>query len=211
MKDRPLIDEINPTFIALTAMVMHHYLLAWNAGEFSVLPEFAPGGSAQYKCDTSNIDHMVNPACTDGFGCLNTDFHSSSPEVQASKIDNIHRIICQRIDMNSPEPVTAELHNDRDSIHENSLDNVPGNMIELPDNSFSCLISFAAATETSVQFSDVLPMGASAIASSCQPVPSSDSKSSSDDITSVTNISSIENMGLVDGGTIVNGTLPLGG
>jgi len=41
MKDRSLIDKINPTFIALTATAIHHCLSAWKTGEFRVPPEFA--------------------------------------------------------------------------------------------------------------------------------------------------------------------------
>jgi len=52
-----------------------------------------------------------------------------------------------------------------------------------------------------MQFSAVLPIGASAIASSSQPVPCSNSNSN--DITSITYMASVENMGLVDGSTIV--------
>jgi len=93
MKDRSLIVKINPTFIDLTATAIHHCLSAWKTGEFRVPPEFGPGGGAQRKCDTRNIHHAVNNACTDVFRRLNADFRSSSPEVQAKKIDNIRRMI----------------------------------------------------------------------------------------------------------------------
>jgi len=93
MNDRSLIDKINPTFIALTAMAIHHCLSAWKTGKLRVPPEFGPGGGAQRKCDTRNINHAVNNACTDVFCCLNADFRSSSPEVQAKKIDNICSMI----------------------------------------------------------------------------------------------------------------------
>jgi hypothetical protein len=46
MIDRSLIDKINLTFIALTAMAIPHCLSPWNAGEFPVTPEFGPGGGA---------------------------------------------------------------------------------------------------------------------------------------------------------------------
>jgi hypothetical protein len=46
MKDKSLIDKINPTFIALTATAIHHCLWAWNTGEFRVPLEFGSGGGA---------------------------------------------------------------------------------------------------------------------------------------------------------------------
>jgi hypothetical protein len=49
MKDRSLIDNINPTFIAFTTMAIHHCLSAWKPGEFRVLPEFGSGGGAQHQ------------------------------------------------------------------------------------------------------------------------------------------------------------------
>jgi len=51
MKDRSLIDEITPTFIALTSTTIHHRLLAWKTAEFGVPPECRPGGGAQSKCN----------------------------------------------------------------------------------------------------------------------------------------------------------------
>jgi len=81
MKDRSLIDKINPTFIAVTATAIHHCLSAWKSGKFSVPPEFGPEGGAQHKCDKRNINLMVNNACTDVFHRLDADFRSSSPEV----------------------------------------------------------------------------------------------------------------------------------
>jgi len=51
-------------------------------------------------------------------------------------------------------------------------------------------------------------MDGSAIASSSQPVPCSDSNSSGNHIT---NITSVENMRLVDGSMIVEGAMLLGG
>jgi hypothetical protein len=93
MKDRSLIDKMNPTFIALTATDIHHCLSAWNTGEFRVQPECGPGGGAQCKCDTRNINQAVINACTDVFRRLNADFRSSSPEVQTKKTDNIRSMI----------------------------------------------------------------------------------------------------------------------
>jgi len=63
-------------------------------------------------------------------------------------------------------------------------------------------------TEASIQFSPVLPMGASAITSSSHPFPCSDSNSNSNNLT---NISGIEITGLVDGSVIVEGAMSLGG
>lgn len=204
MKDRSLIDKINPTFIALTATAIHHCLSAWKTGEFRVPPEFGPGGGAQRKCDTRNINHAVNNACTDVFRRLDADFRSSSPEVQAKKIDNIRSMIRRRIHSTGTDPAMAQPHNDQGSFDEDFLDYVPEELIEQPDNSFNRLSSFVAATEASMRFSAVLP----AIASSSQPVPCSNSNSNSNDIT---NMTSVENTGLVDGSTIVEGAMSLGG
>jgi len=77
-----------------------------------------------------------------------------------------------------------------------------------PNNSFNHLSSFVAAIEPSMGFSCVLPMGGSAIASSSQAVPCSNSNSTSNDITKIT---SIEITGLVGGSTIVEGAMFLGG
>jgi hypothetical protein len=206
MKDRSLIDKINPTFIALTATAIHHCLSAWKTGEFRVPPEFGPGGGAQRKCDTRNINHAVNNACTDVFRRLDADFRSSSPEVQAKKIDNIRSMIRRRIHSTGTDPAMAQPHNDQGSFDEDFLDYVPEELIEQPDNSFNRLSSFVAATEASMRFSAVLP----AIASSSQPVPCSDSNSNSNS-NDITNMTSVENTGLVDGSTIVEGAMSLGG
>jgi hypothetical protein len=206
MKDRSLIDKINPTFIALTATAIHHCLSAWKTGEFRVPPEFGPGGGAQRKCDTRNINHAVNNACTDVFRRLDADFRSSSPEVQAKKIDNIRSMIRRRIHSTGTDPAMAQPHNDQGSFDEDFLDYVPEELIEQPDNSFNRLSSFVAATEASMRFSAVLP----AIASSSQPVPCSNSNSNSNS-NDITNMTSVENTGLVDGSTIVEGAMSLGG
>jgi len=208
MKDRSLIDKISPTFIALTVTAIHHCLLVWQAGEFRVPPEFGPGGGAQRKCDTRNIHHAVYNACTDAFRWPDTDFHFSSPEVQATKVDNICSMIRRRIHSTGTDRAMAQPHNDRGSVDEDFLLNMPEELIEQPDNLFHCLSSFVAATEASMQFSAVLPMGGSAITSSSQPIPCSNSNSNSDDIT---NMTSVENTGLIEGGTIVEGAMSLGG
>jgi len=204
MKDRSLIDKINPTFIALTAMAIHHCQSAWKTGEFRVPPEFGPGGGAQCKCDTRNINHAVNDACTDEFHRLDAYFRSSLPKVQAKKIDNIRSMIRRRIHSTGTDPAMAQPHNDQGSFDEDFLDYIPEELIEQPDNSFNCLSSFVAATEASMRFSAVLP----SVASSSQPAPCSNSNSISNDITKMT---SVENTGLVDGSTIVEGAMSLGG
>jgi len=99
-------------------------------------------------------------------------------------------------------------HHDHGSINEDFLDYVMEELIGQPNNSFNHLSSFVATTEASLGISAVLPMGGSAIASSSQPIPCSDSNSNSNNIT---NITIIENMGLVDESTIVEGAMSLGG
>jgi len=42
MKDRLLIDTINPIFIAVTAMAIHHGLSAWTTSELRVPQENIP-------------------------------------------------------------------------------------------------------------------------------------------------------------------------
>jgi hypothetical protein len=108
-------------------------------------------------CDTRNISHVVNNASTDVFRRLNTDFLSSSPEVQAKKIDNICSMIRQRIHSAGTDPAMAQPHNDQGSFDEGFLDYVPEELIEQPDKSFNRLRSFVAATEASMRFSAVLP------------------------------------------------------
>jgi len=151
---------------------------------------------------------VVNNAWTNIFRRLDADFRSSSPEVQAKKIENICSMICRRIYSTGTDPVIAQPHKDQGSFDEDFLDYVLEELIQQPDNSCNCLSSFLAASEASMWFSAVLPMGGSAIASSSQPVPCSDSNSNSNDIT---NMTSVENTGLVDGCMIVEGAMSLGG
>ena len=150
MEDRSSIEKINPTFIALTATAIHHCLSAWKTGVFRMPPECGPGGGAQCKCDTRNINHAVKNACTDVFRHPDADFRSSSPEVQANKIDNICRMIHQRIHSTGTDPLMAQPHNDQGSIDEDFHDYVPEELMEQPDNSFNLLSSFVAATEASM-------------------------------------------------------------
>jgi hypothetical protein len=132
------------------------------------------------------------------------DFRSSSPEVQAKKIDNIRSMICRRIHSTGTDPAMAQPHNDQSSFDGDFPDYVPEELIEQPDNSFNHLGSFVTATEASMRLSAVLPMGGSAIASSSQPVPSTNSNSNSNNITNQT---SVENTGLVGGSMIVEGAI----
>jgi len=204
MKDRSLIDKINPIFIALTAMVINNYVLAWKTGEFRVPAEFSPGGGVQCKCHTRNINDAVNDACTDVFGSLDADHRSSSPQVQAGKIDNIRSMICQRIHSTGTVPAIVQPHNDQGSVDDDFLDYVLEELLEQPHHSFNRLSSFVTATEASLQFSAVLP----AFTSSSQPVPCTNSNGNSDNMT---NMTSVENTGVVDGSTIGQGSMSLGG
>jgi len=185
---------------------IHHCLSFGITGDFRVPPQFGPGGGAQRKCDTRNINHAVNNACSDVFRHLEADFRFSSPEVQAKKIDNIPSMIRRRIHSTGPDPAMAQHHNDQVSFDEDFLGYLPEELLEQPDNSFNRLRSCIAATEASMRFSAVLP----AIASSSQPVPCSKNNSNSNS-NDITNMTSVENPGLVDGSTIVDGAMSLGG
>jgi hypothetical protein len=196
IKDRSLIDKINPIFIALTTTAIHHCLLAWTTGEFRLSPEVGPGGGAQRKCDTRNQNQVGNNSCTVVFLRLDAVFLSSSPEVQAKKIENIYSMICRRIHSTGIDPVMAQPDNDQGRCDVIFLDYVPEELIAQPENSFYPLSSIVAATEASTRFSAVL----TAIASSSQPVPCSDSQTNRNDITNMTNV---ENTGFVDGTTVV--------
>jgi len=142
MEDTSMIDKINPTFIDLTAMAIHHCQSACETGEFRVQPQCGRGSGAQCKCDTSNINHRVNNASTDIFHRLNADFCSSSAEVQAKTIEKICSISRRRIHSTGTEPAMAQSHNDEGSIDEDFLDYVPEELTEQADNSFNCLSSF---------------------------------------------------------------------
>ena len=204
MKDRSLIDYINPTFLALTTMGINHCLSACNNVESSVPQEFCPGGEAQRKRDSKNIYHSFNNASAHVFCRLEADFCSSLPKVQAKRIDHTCSMICQRIHSTGTDPAMAQPHTELGSVDENLNDSVPEELIEQPDNCCNHLSSFIAATEASMQFSAVLP----AITSSSQPVPCSDSNSNSNEST---NMTSIEDRGLVDGSTVVDRAMSLGG
>jgi hypothetical protein len=122
MKDRSWFDTINPTFIALTATAIYHCLSAWNTGTFRVPPEFGPGGGASHKCNTRKINHGVNNARTAVFPCQNADFRSSSPVIQAKKIDNIPSMIRQGVNSTGTDSVMAQSHNDQGTFDDDFLD-----------------------------------------------------------------------------------------
>jgi len=124
MKDRSLIEIINLSFIALTATVIHHCLLACKPGNFMVPLMFGPGGRAHRRCHTSNHDQVVNPACMDVFHHHNVKFCSSTQQVQARKIDTICSIIRWNIHSTGTDPVMAQPHNNQGSFDEDFLDYV---------------------------------------------------------------------------------------
>jgi hypothetical protein len=126
-------------------------------------------------------------------------------ECQAKKIDNIHSMICQRIYSTGMDPAMAQPHNDHDSFEQIINAYIVEELIEQPDNSFNCLSSFVADTETCMRFSAVLTVGGSAIASSSQPVSCCSSNTNSNDINSITDMTSVGNTGLLDGSIIVEG------
>jgi len=192
---------------------IHHCLSAKKTGKFRVLPEFGPEGGAQRKCNTRNINHVVYNSYKDELCSLNTDFRFSSPEVQSKEIDNICSGISQRMHSTGTGPAMAQPGNNQGSFDEELLDYILQKQIEQPDNSFNHLSCFVVATEASVRFSAILSMERSAIASSSQLIPcsNSNSNSNSNDITNITNITSNENTGLVDGNMIVYSATLLGG
>jgi hypothetical protein len=115
MKDRLLIEIINPIFISLTAPTVHHCLLVNTSGEFTVPPEIGLKGGAQHKCDTRIINHVEINQCGDVFHLLNVDFHSSSPEIQGDKTDNIRSMIHLRIHSTRTDPILAQPDDNREN------------------------------------------------------------------------------------------------
>jgi len=217
MNDTSLIDKINWTFVPLTAAVILICLSAWNTGEFWIQSEFGPKGGTHYKCDTRNINHMVDTAWADEFHSLNIDFCTSSPEVEPKKIENIRSMICSRMNSTAMITTMAQPHNDKGTPDQDFLHHLLEELMEQPINSFHCVSIFVAATKASISFTAVLPMYGPAITSSSQYVPhcksysKSNCKSKSNNIRNITNITSIENTGLVDGSTIVAPAMSLGG
>jgi hypothetical protein len=84
----------------------------------------------------------------------------------------------------------------------------PEELTEQPNNSFDYLSSFVEATDSSLRFAAVLPMGGSAIANPSKPVPSRDSNRVSNIIA---NMTTIENMGFFCESAIVECEISLGG
>jgi len=109
---------------------------------------------------------MVNTACSDVLRLLDGNFRSSSPEVQAKIIHNIRSVIRRRILATGKEPAMAKPRNNQGTLYDDFLDYVLEELIQQPDDSFNRLSSFVAATDASIQFSAILPIGGSTIASS---------------------------------------------
>jgi len=130
MKDRFLINIMNPTLIALIAMAIHHCPLAWTMGEFRIFAEFGQEGRVQCKCNTRSINNTVNTTCTEVLCCLDVDFPTSLPEVQLNGRVNRYSMIRWRTHSTGTDPVMAQPHNDRVSVDENILDFVLEELIE---------------------------------------------------------------------------------
>jgi hypothetical protein len=109
------------------------------------------------------------------------------------------------------DPATAQLDKDPSSFEEDILEYVMEKLMEQHNKPFNHRRTVVAATDTSIRFSGGLPMAGSAITSSSQPIPCSNSDYNSNDITSITNMTSLSNMGLVDANTVVEGVMSLGG
>jgi len=122
IEDSLLIDKINPTFIALTIMAIHHFLSAWKRGEWRITPQSGPGGGAQRKWETRNINQVAKNEHTAVFCHLNADFQSSMLVVQAKKLDNVCSIIRWKIYSTGIDPAMVQPHYDLCSMAENSLD-----------------------------------------------------------------------------------------
>jgi len=116
-------------------------------------------------------------------------------------------MIHQKIHSTGLDQAMAQPHNDHGIIDDEFLDYILEELIELPDTSFHRPGSVVPATEASMRFSTVLPMGGSAIASSSQPIPCSNSKNDSNDIANITKITSVENTQLVEESMIVQGAM----
>ena len=153
-------------------------------------------------------NNAVDNPCRDIFHHLEADCHSSWPELQVKVIDNLCSMIGRSIHSTGHDPATTQPHNDEGTFGEDFLDYLLEELMKHPDNSSDCLSSLVAATDASMRFSAGMPIGGSAIASSSQPIPCSDSNSNSNVISKIT---SIENTGLVDGSMIVEGVILPGG
>jgi len=138
-------------------------------------------------------------------------FDFSFWEVEANMIDNFRSTIHWRISSTGPNPAVAQPDNSQGTCDKDFLNYILENLIEQPENTFDCRSSFVAATEASMQFWAVLPMGGAAIPCSSLPIPCSDSNSNSNKITNITNINHIKNIEVVNGSMIVEGAMSLGG
>jgi len=118
MKDRSLIHKINLTFIAPTAATFHYFLSDWKTVECGLPPEFGPGGGAQRKYDTININYVIDNAYTDVFRHLVPDVHFFTPEVQANQLGSIRSMIRQRIYPTGTHPATMQPHDDPGSLEQ---------------------------------------------------------------------------------------------
>jgi hypothetical protein len=189
-------------------MASHHSLLTWKTAWFRVPLEYGLGGKAQHMCNTRNNNPMFNHSCTDRYCCLDLDFRSYSPEVQAKMMENMRKMISRRIHSTRTDPAMAQPYNAQHRFDEDILDYVPEVLIAQPNNFLDPLCSFVSATRASRWFPAVLPMGGSAAPSTSQPVPCSNSNSNSNDII---NMTTIGNTGLVNWCMIVVGAMSLGG
>jgi hypothetical protein len=155
---------------------------------------------------------MVIHTFTDLFRFLNADFHFSLPQVQAKTIYNIRCMICPRIHSTGANPGMVQSQNYQGSLdHDDLLDIIMEELIEQPENAFNHPSCFVAPTEDSMQFSAVLPMDWSAITSSSQPIPCSNTNSNRNAIASIICQTSVENPGFVVGSTFVEDIMALGG
>jgi hypothetical protein len=120
--------------------------------------EFGPGDRAKHRCDSRNINDMVNNAYTDAFYSLTVDFRSSSAEVLANMIHNVSSIICQRIHSTGTNSEIVQLQHDLGSGGENILGYILAKLTEHSDNSVRRLGSCVAVMEASRRFSAALPI-----------------------------------------------------
>jgi len=200
---------MNPILIALTVMAMHHCLSVWKTGEFLIPPKIGLEGNAKLKSKTKNTNYAVNDVSTDVFRNHNMHCLSLPLKVEVKEVKNICSSIGPRIHSTGTDPAMAQPYNNLGSFNEDFFDFIPEKLIEQPNNSFNHHSSFVAAMEANIQFSAVLPMEWSAIASRSWPITGSDSISNN--ITNLTNITRKENTRLVNGSKIAEGALSIGG
>lgn len=144
-------------------------------------------------------------ACRDVFHCLSVDFHSSTAEVQAEWIDIICSMIYRRIHSTGTDTAMAQSDNDEGSIENVFFVYILEGQVEKLCDSIIHLSSMVAATEACILLSAVLLIGRSAITSSIQPNPCSNSHSND-----ITNIIRVESAGLVDRSPILQCAILLG-